>query len=277
MSVIDTDTGAVIANIDLGDVFLGDLGGDIAVIPDGRHLYVSGGRKSVTVLDIATNQVAAKIALPEGLTPATGVAIAPDGRRAFVLVQKGEDGGEMCVIDTETQSITDRITGLSVEPFGLQISPDGKRAYVSHGGDSGMVIDLASQKVQVLPYPFEGPFWMAITPDSNRAYIGADQSDLYVTDLTTEKGTDIFPTQRAIGGVAITPDGRRVYVSQGDGQGDGPNVMVIDTVTDKPTCCPASWYNARPRGMAITPDGKHVYVTDSRYRKVMVIPVPEGG
>jgi YVTN family beta-propeller protein len=276
VSVIDAAAGAVIAEIDLGNLFLGILGGDVAVTPDGRHLYVTGARDTVTVIDTATNQVATRIPTPEGLTLTTGVAIAPDGSRAFVLVQGDGDAGGMCVIDTASQSISHTTTGLSFEPFGVDLSPDGKHAYVSHFGDSGMLIELAGQNAEVLPFPFEGRFWMAITPDGRRAYVGRDHNDdVFVTDLTTATVTATVPTLRNIADVTITPDGRLVYVSQGGGHGSEPNVMVVDTATDKVTCCPASWANAQPRGMAIAPDGKHAYVTDSHHRKVFVIPVPE--
>jgi YVTN family beta-propeller protein len=274
VSVIDPAAETVVVDIDLDTLFLGILGGDLAVAPDGRHLYVTGARE-VTVLDLATNQVATRIPLPERLTLATGLAIAPDGSRAFVLAQGGGDAGEMCVIDAASQSIIHRI-GLSFEPFGVELSPDGKRAYVSHSGDSGSLIDLATRNAEILPFPFEGGFRMAITPDGIRAYVGRDHNDdLWVTELTTHSVTAVVPTMRNIGDVTVTPDGSLVYVSQGGGHGDEPNVMVVDTATDELTCCPASWFNAQPRGMAITPDGKRAYVTDSRHRKVFVVPVPE--
>lgn len=276
VSVIDTAVGAVIAEIDLGSLFLGILGGDVAVTPDGRHLYVTGAPDTVTVIDTATDQVATRISTPAGLTLTTGVAVAPDGSRAFVLVQGDGDAGGMCVIDTASQSIIPPTTVLSFEPFGVDLSPDGEHAYVSHFGDSGMLIDLAGQNTEVLPFPFEGRFWMAITPDGRRAYVGRDHNDdVFVTDLTTATVTATVPTLRNIADVTITPDGRLVYVSQGGGHGSEPNVMVVDTATDKVTCCPASWADAQPRGMAIAPDGKHAYVTDSHHRKVFVIPVPE--
>ncbi|MFF3420835.1 hypothetical protein ACFYW9_40265 [Streptomyces sp. NPDC002698] len=274
VSVIDPAAGTVVVDIDLDTLFLGILGGDLAVTPDGRHLYVTGARE-VTVLDLATNQVATRIPLPERLTLATGVAIALDGSRAFVLAQGGGDAGEMCVIDTASQSIIHRI-GLSFEPFGVELGPDGKRAYVSHSGDSGSLIDLATQDAEILPFPFEGGFRMAITPDGMRAYVGRDHNDdLWVTELATHSVTAVVPTMRNIGDVTITPDGGLVYVSQGGGHGDEPNVMVVDTATDELTCCPVSWFNAQPRGMAIAPDGKRACVTDSRHRKVFVVPVPE--
>ncbi|MFE1290260.1 hypothetical protein [Streptomyces sp. NPDC058751] len=274
VSVIDTTTEAVVADIDLDALFLGILGGDLAVTPDDRHLYVTGARE-VTVLDLATDRVAGTIPLPEGLTLATGVAIAPDGSRAFVLAQGGGEAGGMCVVDTASRSVIDRI-GLSFEPFGIELGPDGKRAYVSHSGDSGMLIDLATRKAEVLPFPFEGGFRMAITPDGERAYVGRDHNDdLWVTELTAHSVTAVVPTMRNIGDVAITPDGGLVYVAQGGGHGDEPNVMVVDTTTQELTCCPVSWFDAQPRGMAIAPDGRHAYVTDSRHRKVFVVPVPE--
>ncbi|MGW6574034.1 SMP-30/gluconolactonase/LRE family protein [Streptomyces sp. NPDC054945] len=273
--MIDTAARAVVCDIDLGNPFFGILGGDLAVAPDGRHVYVTGDRDTITVIETAANEVAARIPTPNGFAIVTGVTFSHDGRQAFVLVQRGEDAGIMCVVDTAAQAITDQI-GLSIWPFGVEISPDGKRVYVSHSADSGMVVDLTTQQTQVLPFPFEGQFWTAITPDGEHAYVGrSHNNDVWFADLVNGTTTTAFLTQRNIGDVVITPNGRRVYVSQGGGHGSEPNVMVVDTATNDVTCCPASWFNAQPRGMAITPDGKYVYVTDSRHRKVVIVPVPE--
>lgn len=182
----------------------------------------------------------------------------------------------MCVIDTASRTVDRLIRGLSFEPFGVDLTPDGHHAYVSHFGDSGMLVDLATGSAEVLPFPFEGAFRLAVTPDGTRGYVGRDHNDdLFATDLKTHAVTAVVPTTRNVADVIVTLDGRLVYASQSGGHGPGPNMMVIDAATARPACCPASWDNAQPRGMAVTPDGKSVYVTDSRLHKVLVVPVPD--
>ncbi|MGW2949961.1 YncE family protein [Streptomyces eurythermus] len=274
VSVIDAEVNSVVTDIDIGGPFFGILGGDLAITPEGRYLYVTGAHK-VTVVNTTTNQVSAVIPTPDGFFSATGVAMAPDGNRAFVLAQRGDQAGAMLIVDTSTHSIIDQVT-LSFDPFGVEISPAGDRVYVSHSSDAGVMIDLETKEKKWLSFPFEGAFWMAVALDGERAYVGRDHNDnVFVCNLSTDAVKTAVPTMRNIGDVVITPDGRRVYVAQGGGHGDEPNVMVIDTSTDELTCCPASWFNAQPRGMAITPDGRHAYVADSRHREVVIVPIPE--
>ena len=149
----------------------------------------------------------------------------------------------------------------------IVVSPDGKRAYVTHfeflprpGGL--LVIDLASQKV-IAEVPMEpnGFNDLAITPDGNHAYVtnGKVVSVVDTSTNTVEARVPMdvgFPTW-----IAITPNGKQAYVGNVDLAADPGKeqlpISVIDTALKKIVATIPVAANA----MAIGPDGK-AYATE---------------
>lgn len=77
VAVINTTDNKVTATIPIStDSFNG-----IAISPDGKRAYAAGGKTSITAIDIASNTVAASVAV--GREP-IGIAITPDGKYAYV-------------------------------------------------------------------------------------------------------------------------------------------------------------------------------------------------
>jgi YVTN family beta-propeller protein len=133
VSVIDTATGVVSATIPVGQLPLGPP--DVAITPDGKHVYVHDGffGQTVSVITTATGKVSATI--PVGIGHG-GVAITPDGKDAYVA--NGNDG-TVSVIDTATGVVSATIpvgsasSPLGTAPGGVAITPGGKRAYAISG------------------------------------------------------------------------------------------------------------------------------------------------
>jgi YVTN family beta-propeller protein len=103
----------------------------------------------------------------------------------------------------------------------IVVSPDGKRAYVTHfefnqspGGL--LVIDLASEKV-IAEVPLDsGGFEVAITPDGKHAYVTGGK---VVSIVDTSTNTVEARVPMDVGGptwVAITPNGKQAYVGNVD-------------------------------------------------------------
>ena len=148
----------------------------------------------------------------------------------------------------------------------IAVSPDGKRAYVTHfeffqrpGGL--LVIDLATEKV-IAEVPLEARgFDLAITPDGKHAYVtGGKVVSVVDTSTNTVEARvpmDVgFPTW-----IAITPNGKQAYVGNIDtpaplGKEQLP-ISVIDTTLKKVVATIPVTANA----MAIAPDGK-AYATE---------------
>jgi YVTN family beta-propeller protein len=100
VAVIDTATNTVSQTVPIETTtFTANLTG-IAVMPDGKFVYVSNqGSNSVTVINTANNTIVKKILV--GTSP-SGLAITPDGVRVYVSNQ-GSDS--VSVIDTVTNKV----------------------------------------------------------------------------------------------------------------------------------------------------------------------------
>src|SRR6516164_9407280 len=81
---------------------------------------------NVTVIDTTTNKVVATVEV--GLAPA-GVAVTPDGRKAYVANRAVS--GTVSVIDTATNAVSATIA-VGSNPVGIAITPDGSKVYVAN-------------------------------------------------------------------------------------------------------------------------------------------------
>jgi YVTN family beta-propeller protein len=198
------------------EVYVTNFGADPDLVPEG----VAGN--TVSVINTRRNEVVATI--PVGNLPA-GVAITPDGRRAYVP-NRGDD--TVSVINTKSKKVVDTVA-VQDKPANVILTPDGDRAYVTNfGSNTVSVIDTATN--MVVP-----------VPDGEAIKVG------------------LVPI-----GLAITPDGARVYVVNVNFSPVPPpplgNVSVIDTATN--TVIATVVVGPGPRAVAITPDGAHAYVTN---------------
>ncbi len=97
------------------------------------------------MIDTATNTVIATIAVGDG---PVGVAVSPDGTRAYVTNQF--DGDTLSVIDTATNTVTATIA-VGDDPTGVAVSPDGGRAYVTnYSDDTVSVIDVSAMQLNMV-------------------------------------------------------------------------------------------------------------------------------
>jgi YVTN family beta-propeller protein len=116
IAVADVATNVITATI--GDSWFGLL----AISSDGRRLYVPDSRRNVlTIIDTASNTIAATV--PVGDYP-YGVALTPDGRKAYVTNRGSFSGGgtTVSVVDTGTASVTMTIP-VGTTPTGIAIAP----------------------------------------------------------------------------------------------------------------------------------------------------------
>ena len=108
-------------------VFL--LGTVLLAIPaqaQSRAYVTISGQDSVWVIDTRTNTLVTFISV--GASP-TGVAITPDGTRAYVA--NDSFSGSVSVIDTTSNTVVATIA-VGGYPGGIAITPDGTRAYVTN-------------------------------------------------------------------------------------------------------------------------------------------------
>ena len=211
-------------------------GFNVAITPDGRRAYLtsSSGGASIKVLDIhdtvpPSPTYHTQLAGFLTGTDALHLAIAPDGKRAYVT---GPESGVVVVVDTDPASMTyntvlDTITVLGAK--NIAITPNGDQAYVSVTPDTLAVIDTASNAVTANIAVGFGPGALAITPQGTKAYVLC-QSVVTVIDVATNTVADNIGSSIRHGrDLAVTTDGKKLYVTRGvDRTNNIGDVQVID-------------------------------------------------
>ena len=260
--VVDARSNSVIARIAAGS----DPEA-IAITPDGKRAYVTSitcGQllcsgpdnppqlASVEVIDTTSNSLTATITLgnlPAEQTPGvllSGIAISPDGTRAYV---SNAVGNQIWAIDTSSNQVVATIPTAVLGFVGVSISPDGSRLYAASVGNPSVVdvIDTKTDVVTSISLPSsEPPTQIRVTPDGHHAYVTGDSGHLWVIDTITNTtlATISVSLDNSLLDVAFAPDGARAYIACGFTSA----IYVLDTATNRIVGQVASSY---PRALAI--------------------------
>jgi YVTN family beta-propeller protein len=125
--------------------------------PNGRELWVANAQGgSITVIDVATKQVAETLKV--AFRSANRLKFTPDGKLALVSDLGGTD---VIVMDAATRKEIKRID-VGGGAAGIQMSPDGTRAFAAVGSRNGVVvIDLRTLQASGLVASGPGPDGLA--------------------------------------------------------------------------------------------------------------------
>jgi YVTN family beta-propeller protein len=166
-ATIDAATNAVVRTI----AGVGSAPTSPAVSPDGKYVFVASG-EHVAKIDVQAHVLSAAISVGG---PALGVALAPDGRHAYVVHkstgQRGSAQSFLSVIETATNKVS---AGPFATGFGNQIvvAPDGKHAYIANVRKAGFfVFDIAAQEARFVQgecHP--GGDSVAVTPNGKQIF-----------------------------------------------------------------------------------------------------------
>jgi YVTN family beta-propeller protein len=237
VSVINTATNKVIATVPLGvDP------SRIAVTPDGTQLYaIAGGGMTgdaVYVINTTTNTVSANVPM----STSGGIAVTPDGTKVYVTCSGEEPNNDfISLINTTTNTVVATIDNLYYRSWDIDISPDGKKAYVvgiynrvpsevPEQVGKVSVIDTATNTVSTFNMGYN--VWgLDISPDGKKVYIigmdeiSYDSEVVNVISTATNAITAKVPIMGAYD-AGVTPDGSKVYVPTDEG------ISVINTTTN---------------------------------------------
>jgi PQQ-dependent catabolism-associated beta-propeller protein len=226
VSVVDTETGAVVDTIKVGKRPRG-----IVFSPDHSRFYLcASSSDTVQVWDVATKKLLHN--LPSGQDPEL-FALSPDGRR---LVISNEDDAIATIVDVETRKVEAQIP-VGEEPEGVAITHDGKAAVVtSETTNMAHWIDLAAKKA-VWDIPVDPrPRYAVFSADDSRLWVSSEiGGTVTVVDVAARKVVKTISF--AIPGVPkdkiqpvgmrLTRDGRWAFVALGPAD----HVAVIDAKT----------------------------------------------
>jgi YVTN family beta-propeller protein len=166
------------------------------------------------------------------------------------------DSESVSVINTRTNAVIATVP-VGVGPWGVAVSPDGRRVYVANNVSSSLsVIDATSNTVIAtvnLPYALE----VAVNADGSRVYVTNLFGDLAAIDAATYKLTSMIPAGPGPWAVAVA--NKKIYVANSSAPA---TVTVIDEATDEITgTIPVGPTTSAP-GLAASSDGRRVYVSN---------------
>ena len=152
VSIIDTSSNMLIGSVSVGYRAVG-----IAMAPDGEVAYVANqcgddpncaSEGTVSVLDIAIATIVQTI--PIGQPNSQGVAVAPDGSRAYV---SNTTNDTVSVIDTTTNRVVGAAIAVCGAPSGLAVTPDGQFIFVANQDDASVSVIAADTNAVVATVP----------------------------------------------------------------------------------------------------------------------------
>ncbi|HTT95505.1 MAG TPA: PKD domain-containing protein [Solirubrobacterales bacterium] len=217
-----------------------------------RVAYVSAENlNSVSAIDLAAGkEVGSRITV--GTEP-YGVAISPDGSRAYVA---NRGSSTVSVIDTATDAVVGKAIpiGINAKPVTVVVSPDGRHVYVRcMNVAKTFVIDTATGVVvQEIPVEARG---IALSPDGKSLYIAELPDRVGVYDAATGKPTgQVLEAETDPSELEVSPDGATLYALHFGGVG---KVTKIDLASAAHTPITVG---ESPVSMALTPNGRRLFV-----------------
>lgn len=253
LSVVALDPSGAAAPLVVAGVRTGSGASGVSINREGTLALVANrveGSISVIAIDGLNVQVVGKLALGEKAGPAH-VAFTPDGKRALVS-RDGDNRISLLRIDGRKVTLDAREISAGLRPYGLDVSPDGKRAAVTNLGagqgdaDTISLIDLQLQPPRVV--------------------------DTVTVGQTPE-------------GLFFSPDGRRVGVSVIDGSNKpqvspfhGTATYRLFDIDDGNRLRPAGQLSGGQwlQGHAFSPDGRLVLVQDAANREIRLYRIAKG-
>jgi YVTN family beta-propeller protein len=164
------------------------------------------------------------------------------------------------VIDTATNTTLGSPIAVGAQPWGVAVSPNGSRVYVSNAGSNTVsVINTATNAVIATIAVGGYPVGVAVSPDSTRVYVasyGSNTVSVINASTNTVIGSPIAASAPV--GVALNSTGTRLYVTNFN----GGTLSVINTATAAMVGSPMA-VGPLPYSVAVSPDGSLAYVANS--------------
>ena len=262
--VIDTDTWKIRDQIGVGE---GSSIHGIAVRQDGSRVYVSGSNNTLwdgEISSTGTVTFTRKAVLlgsgGRGYSGPCGIALSPDQKMALVCLSLKNT---VAVVDLESDKLVREIA-VGVAPYGVVVSPDGARAFVSNWG--GFRPGKTDRTAISMGTP--------VLVDKRGAALTGTIS---VIDLKQNREVREITTGLHPSGLALSADGRTLYVANANSDTisviDTAKLRVTESVSVRPD--PALPFGSQPNALALSPDGKSLYVANGGNNAIAVVATPD--
>ncbi|MFF0428734.1 hypothetical protein ACFYUJ_30645 [Streptomyces sp. NPDC004520] len=261
-----------------GSVEVGTAPYGLAVGEDGRAWVATA--EGVAVVDTASRERLALIPYRTDTGPVTtgeyrgggmGIALAPDGRRAYVGVNVPGGNGALEVVDTAALKVTD-VVPVGRRPFDVDVSRDGSEVYATDHDSFDVTVvaagTLEPRRIEVAPYGTEGglgswlkPHYTAVRPSDGKLLLPFEGERLAVVDPRTGR-TAIEPMTANTHqhGTTVTADGTLLTVGTGpiDPDADEGPSLTVRTPGGAERVYPLEGPH---ESVAVSRDGRTAYVT----------------
>ncbi len=289
----------------LDAVFMG-----LAVHPNGRDIYVSGGQANrIYIFNALTGEKKGTIPCQE-VTPGQDyshgyigdMAMDPEGKYLYAVDQIGF---RMVIIDVENQKLL-RSVPVGRYPFGICLSRDRKKAYVANAGmyQYSLLEGLTPENIKEKALPF--PAFGYNTPESKEGVTidgtqvpGLGQTNtpemfsVFSVNIEDPSKAEVVKKIKtgtlvgqlvegvpAVGGSSpnsLVATDRYIFVSNGNNDNlsviDMEQDTVVQTIYLKPDARMKHFRGVIPFGLALSPDQSTLYVAESGINAIAVIDV----
>lgn len=205
----------------------------VAVTADGKRLMVTNHRgNSVSVIDTGTCAVVNRIT---GTDEPFAIATSSDSKCAYVNTASPAYDAIVAIDIRANTVIATHPVAFSVTD--LAVSPDGTQVYASRTGADVVVLDTATDDIDVIDIvaaPGMSAEHLRISPDGRRLYVATHKpsgGELVVIDARAKHVIDTLEIGSPIRDLALSPDGDTAYVVS-CGPDFGAVIDVIDTRTN---------------------------------------------
>ncbi|HET9234735.1 MAG TPA: Ig-like domain-containing protein, partial [Candidatus Eisenbacteria bacterium] len=265
------------------DVDVPTSGNQVVVTPDEVRAYMTSPEGN-TVVPILIETLVSEDPIAVGIYP-VGIALSPDGRRAFVTNYYSDD---VYVIDTNVgspdfHSVVETIS-LSNHPIAAAVNPNGRELYVATAGTRGEVIvfeadtetDTYSAKKSIETGSSNQT--VTVTADGGQLVIGTSFGivlvDIEGDDYGAKKSIDTGSSSQS---VTVTADGGFILVLTATGTLLLINIDPDLTEEQIEDAKKSIETGSTSRAVTVSPDGGEVYVSTADGRILVFTLTLAGG
>jgi DNA-binding beta-propeller fold protein YncE len=224
----------------------------------GTVFVTSLGVNTVTAINPVNHQITVVRGAGRGLNGPLGIAIAPDGRTAYVTNSLGNTVTSLD-LTTNPPSIG-RSIRVGDGPSAIAIAPDGRAAYVTNfNANTVTPINLAtSPPTPGSPIPVgAGPWSIAVSPNGRVVCVSNSEGTTVSVIATGSNSVTTIAVGSRPQAIAITPNGATAYVASGNA------VTPINLRASPPAAQSPIPVGNGPLGLAIAPDGRTAYTANT--------------